>query len=314
MSGGKAPQTGTNWMDVQRDQEQRAYEEKLRIAADEKAAQQKTANVEARNRSATQGINDARTRAYTTLRQRGIDPANFGGVIEQTLQNTLNGIGEEDTKAGSYFTDSLFDEAFGRVRDDRRAAYTNNASKVWKPGFENDYFKSDADDSFINSILGQQKDQATQYVNRARSRGQLDETGFNAALGKIGEMEQTGRSTANKLGDAVLQGNRTRLSDIANNAKAAAGSYELGQGDFDLGTYGNQFNDKLGAMNSSLQGDIYGALEGQNFFDVGDIISRGGAVQGAVNAPTERADQIAAREKLRASQRGTSSDAGGGVF
>ena len=109
---------------------------------------------------------------------------------------------------------------------------------------------------------------------------------YASAMRAIGEMEQSGRSTANKLGDAVLQGNRTRLSDIANSARTAANSYELGHA-FDVGTYGKQFDDTLGSLNSSLSGDIYGALEGQKFFDVGTsshVVDRHGCSE-----PHERA-------------------------
>lgn len=312
MSGGKAPKTGTNWMDVQKEQEQHGFEKDMQQLQWQRADSLREHEEAQRQQTLEQASAALRGTAYDRLARRGIDARNYGSVIDSAIAGAQTRAQGAKGDLGGYFTDSVIEDAFGKARDDERAKYGAAVTQRWSPGFENAYFRSDADDYFINDVLGRQKQEATSYLDRARSRGQLDDSGYGSALQKIGEMEQTGRSRANALGDAVLQGNRTRLSDIANQAKSAAGAYELGQS-FDVGAYGRQFDDTLNSLNTRLGGDVYGALEGQKFFDVGDIIARGGSTMGAANPTTERPDQIAAREKLRTANRGVDAG-GGGVF
>ncbi len=256
------------------------------------------------------GADALRNRARQSLTRRGLDYGEYEGDIGRAIESTFRRIDPNDANPGSYFTDDIVDNVLGRTRDDLRYSFNNAIGRRFAPGFENNYFKADSDDAFINNVLGTQKKEATDYVTRARDRGMLDATGYGAAMGRIGEMEATGRATANRLGDAVLQGNRTRLTDVANRAKSEAGQYELGQ-TFDLGNYDRQLNDTLGGLQGSLEGDVRGALEGQKFFEVGDLLARGGAAQGAVNPQLESAEAIALRNRNRNASRGLDGTPGG---
>jgi hypothetical protein len=140
----------------------------------------------------------------------------------------------------------------------------------------------------------------------------LDDTGYGRAMGRIGEMENIGRSEANKISDAILQGGRTNLRDIGNEAITRADEWGLGQS-FDLKPYEQRWNETLGTFNNNLEGNIRGGLEGQSFFDLSDLIAKGNLAQGATNPAMEGSDAIAQRMLQRNSRRGVGAS-GGGVF
>lgn len=308
--GGGGGDSGTNWQDVkiQEDKDAKELRNWQQSQWDEQARQAKHTNEW--NAGIASGEAGLRNTATAMMQRRGLNPDEYGGYVTDAIEGTKRGIGLEDTNPQQYFTDSVVENALGKAQDDRRSTYKNAVANRFSPGFEQNYFKSDADDPFINDFMNRQKQDALQYVKRAQDRGMLDNTGYGAAMQRIGEMESSGRATANKLGDAVLQGNRTRLTDIANEAKAGAGSYELGQS-FDPNTFNTKFDETLGGLQGSLEGDVRGALDGQKFFDVGDIITRAGGAQGATNPKMESLDALAARDKVRNAPRGV---AGGGTF
>lgn len=254
-------------------------------------------------------VNDYRGRAAGRLSARGLDPTQYNYLIENAIASGRNAMPDLAENPGQYFTDALLDSAIGRSESDRRASYTTQANRAFTPNFERGLFQDTADDPFIDAILGNQRSEAVRSLDLARSRGSLDQTGYDAAMTRLGEMEQAGRSTANNLGGAVIQGYRSRAGEVGNRAREAAGGYNLG-GDFNLGGYQSELNSLVGSLNNNLQGDINSALAGQQFFDLGDILTRGGSAQGPVNPNTLPAF-MAERERVRNAERGVG---GGGTF
>ena len=254
-------------------------------------------------------IGGYRDRAKERLSARGLDPTQYNFLIENAITSGRNATPDLDANPSQYFTDALLDNAIGRAESDRRASYTGQTNRAFADNFERGLFQDTADDPFIEAILGNQRGEAVRSLDLARNRGNLDQTGYDAAMTRLGEMEQAGRSTANNLGGAVIQGYRTRAGEVGNRAREAAGGYNLG-GDFNLGGYQSELNALTGTLNNSLQGDINSALAGQQFFDLGDILTRGGSAQGPTN-PTSLPAFMAERERVRNAERGVG---GGGTF
>lgn len=254
-------------------------------------------------------ISGYRDRARERLTSRGLDPTQYNYLIENAITSGRNATPDLDANPSQYFTDSLLDNAIGRAESDRRASYTGQTNRAFADNFERGLFQDTADDPIIDTILGNQRGEAVRSLDLARNRGNLDQTGYDAAMARLGEMEQAGRSTANNLGGAVIQGYRNRTRDIGNRAREAAGNYSLGS-DFNLGGYTSELNALTGTLNNSLQGDVTSALAGQQFFDLGDILTRGGSAQGPTN-PASLPGFMAERERVRNAERGVG---GGGTF
>jgi hypothetical protein len=309
--GSKGGGGGTNWIDYKIQNEKMELEKANKAAADQAAFAKAQADATARTNSFNTGLENVRSSAKRMVEGRGLNYADYEGDVEQAIARANQNVSADEINPGKYFTDDIITAALGRRRDDERTRYTNQVAQRYAPGFENQYFSDASDDPFIEQALGAQRNNAVGFLNRAKSRGQLDDTGFQAAMTRLGEMDTTARSTAQSLGSAVLQGNRTRLTDIANNAKSAAGQYELGQA-FDPSTYDTRFNETLTGLQSRLPGDVLGALEGQKFYDTGDLILRAGSASGSTNPLAESPEALAAAEKRRNLPRGIGQ--GGGTF
>jgi hypothetical protein len=50
-----------------------------------------------------------------------------------------------------------------------------------------------------------------------------------------------------------------------------------------MGSYDTQIAGKQAEFGKNLEGDTNAALSGQSFFDIGDILNKGGIAQGAIN-------------------------------
>ena len=73
MSGGKAPKTGTNWMDVQMAQEQRAAEQDKWNQSQWALQQQQASDTQTRNKQVQGGMQSLRNYAQGYASDRGLD-------------------------------------------------------------------------------------------------------------------------------------------------------------------------------------------------------------------------------------------------
>jgi hypothetical protein len=299
-----------NSLELERLQQQEREANRLREAQERSARE--AAQRSAFNTSLSNAQNTFRTNATQRLTSLGLDPNQYGSLIDRALTGASTRVADLDPNPGQYFTDSLLDDTINREQTDRRINFGRQVASTFRSDEPFTRFNDSLDDPFIDSVLGRQRGEAVSALDNARRRGSLNDRGYEAAFARLGEMEAAGRSTANTLGGSVLQGYRDQLGEVADRARSSAGSYTLG-GNFDVGTYRTRFDNLANDLSGRLEGDVSSALEGQNFFDLGDIITRGGAAQGAVNPRTELADVLAQRARTRTNERGVGAS-GSGVF
>ncbi len=295
---------------IERENAAKAEAERLRVEQERAAQEAKTdaANRAAANRSAA--MSAARTRAMKSLESRGVNPYDYMDTIDERLNYNASLLPATTEDFTGQFGDSFVDAVTSSIRDKSRNQATRWFDTNIAPNYEETLFSSTMDDPYVDSILGRQKQEALDTVTRARSRGQLDELGFTGAVNRIGELEKSGRSTAQSLSDAVLANKRSDLRKLIDQGKSAAGSLELGQ-TFNPQDWSGRIQSKAKELGSSIEGDVYGALSGQQFFDIGDVITKGGQAQGVSNPTPAFLDAQASREQLRQKQRGAGQ---GGTF
>jgi hypothetical protein len=280
--------------------------------------------------------------AVTGIRQGRKDAAY--GTANQTLDQRLSGLGlgEADTNllrtgatnklqslyntAGTSANDyssvfdpnAVLDSVMGTERTGRRQQYTTAAKSAFNGLDPSLQLGDTADDQYINDIVGSSYSDALGGVDRAYKRGALTSTGYQAGLDALGKQKSAADATAQTLGGAVLTRDRGALSSIKDSAVTDAGGWDFGQS-YDPSKYTGQYNDKLGEVQGGLGGEISSALQGQNFFDVGEALNKGGYAQGAQNTnaltsgyTTPAAAAVAgARDKNKTDTRGLS---GTGLF
>lgn len=308
MCGGGYKAPPDNSVQVQREQQQyedrRRQEQEAKDAA--KEAQQRTTFTSARDAAATA----AQNRATRLLRSRGLNPDDYTDVITQSIADQRALVPDLDPNPAGYFTADFVDDVLSGEQNNRRTQYTNQVNTLFPTNGDYNIFGDTADDDIITRILGEQRDGARRSVDTARQRGNLNQTGYDAALAELDKMYSGGLSQAQSLGGGVLSGYRTQLNSVAEEARNAAGNYTLG-GTFDPTSYQQRYNRTADDLRGRLEGDVTSAVSGQNFFDLGDIITRGGNTQGATNPRTALTDVLAERERVRNTNRGVGTDSAG---
>lgn len=306
--GGGYSAPADNSLELQR--EQQAYDDKLRA---EELARQEAEEAEQRatyNTALDAAVSSATNRANRTLTSRGLDPNDYTDLISGAIADQRSLVPDLDTNPAGYFSNDFIDNVLNTEQSNRRNAYTNQVNTAFPVNADYGLFADTADDSYITDILNTQKQSALNSLDMAYKRGNLNSTGYDSALAALDEMYSSGLSQAQSLGSGVLSDYRTQLNDIADSARTAAGNYTLG-GTWDLSPYTERYNTLNTDLQSRLGGDIGTALGSEDFFDLGDILTRGGNAQGATNPRTALADVLAERERVRNTDRGVSGTSAG---
>lgn len=288
---------------VELERMRQAENERLRLLQEEKDARDRAERESKFRTGLTSAQSLGRNVAERVFRQRQLDPNSYSSLIDQGINETTAMVPDLDPNPSQYFSPSVFENLLNQEQQSMRTRYTRDIGSLFSPGYEQDIITDTMDDPFINKVLSNQRNNVQLQIDRAKARGNLDDRGYTAAQGKLDELFKSGMSTGQALGRNVLEGYRQSLRDIAGNAKQAAGSFELGS-TFNPNIYTAQRDRRIADIKSNLEGDITGALSGQNFFDIGDILTQGGITQGAVNPRLSLASVLAARNERQEAPRG----------
>lgn len=231
-------------------------------------------------------FNTAKGLASTRLGGMGLSESDMAALTPQLdtkWQSLYNQAGTSaNDYSGAFDANAVLDSVLGNERTGRRNQYTTAAKSAFSGLDPNVALADTADDQYINDILGTKYNDAFGAVDRAYKRGALTDIGYKSGLDTLGKQKSAAESTAQTLGGAVLTRDRGTLSGIKDQALSDAGGWDFGQS-FDAGKYTGQYADKLSGIQSGLGGEISSALQGQNFFDVGEALNSAGYAQGAQN-------------------------------
>lgn len=304
--GGGSPQIQDNSLMVEQMRQQAAREEQAR--QDALKAQQRT--------DFTNNLSNAVTGAKTTGRDyftsRGLSPDDYSSLIDSIVNDTRLKVPDLDPNPASYFNTDTFASGIDNWQNLQRANYNSKVGQTFAPGFDTTLIPDTADDSIINSILGEQRKTAQQQLDFNRARGLLNDSGYNASLAELGREESAGRSTLSDIGSSVLGKSRQDLLNIRGEAGDLASGYTIGNPTPDIGSYYTKAQNKATENIGGLEGAIRSALGGTNLFDVSTILGKGGTTQGPINLTTaETAPGVPFATKKTQANRGLGST---GVF
>lgn len=216
------------------------------------------------------------------------------GMTFNTGRNTF------DSNLGSTILDDI---RGAQVRD-----YQGAINEFAPEGFTKNAFTSTSDDAVIDAILAEQFGEASDSVLRARDRGTLNDQGFDYAMSNLDMQRKAANSRLQDTGGGILEGYRGQLGNLADTARTSAGNFDFGD-TFDPNFYRDQIESTQGELGGRLEGDIRNAIGGEQFFNVADLIQKGGVGQGAQNTGlgAQSGGLLAAfsdRNKKEAQQRG----------
>jgi hypothetical protein len=169
---------------------------------------------------------------------------------------------------------------------------------LYGPNYSTQAFQDTADDPIIDAMLGRQRSTAQEGIDRAYKRGQLNTSGYNAAVAGLGERDLAARSEANQLGGGVLARYRQNVDDAIAGIRSRVGSATTG---YDLTPEQDAITAKVGQLQQGMTGDITAALGGRQFYDLPGLLGRAGAEQGFVNPGRriEKADDRSEEDRRR---------------
>lgn len=278
-------------------------QENARLAAEREAQANAIAEQNARNAAAAaeadkrariQASTDRVNVAHSAARNSGLerlkarnidttsDPYGIMSMFDSRLNSARAGAPEIVENANSLFAPTMLDEILSEARTTQRG---NLNSKI-KNDFGTDYglrtFADTSDDAILESILGKQKTEATEGLDRALARGTLNESGRAKATAELGDMYTKGKAKANTIGGGVLADYRSQLEGGVGRVRDRASNWDFTD-NFNYDTEKGSIDTLKNSLSSRLEGDILNAIGSTSFFDNDILLGKGGNATGITN-------------------------------
>ena len=266
--------------DIQRLQE----EHRLRQQAEAEARQYQMQQEQQQRAQFGEALGANRNNAYGNITneftRRGLNPQEYEDRINAALD--LEQQGMTFGTGRNTFDSSISNKILDDIRNEKVRGYQSTVNEFAPEGFADQVFGSTADDAVIQAILGEQYGTASDSILRARDRGTLNDQGFQYSMSNLDQQRKAAEARLQQMGGGVLEGYRNDLRGVADNARTGAGGWDFGD-TFDPDFYRTQIEGKQGELGGRLEGDIRNAIGGEQFFNISDLIQKGGVGQGAQN-------------------------------
>jgi len=297
----------TYWTNIENDK--RNQEQMRADAATATAAAEKQATRDAFTNKMAWLPNTGRNVAAQYFADRG------QGYDENTIQRIINSITatvpDLDPNPEKYFNDEAVGRSVETIAQGTRDKLTNQMQGSFAPGFESTLIPDTADDSIIQSILGEQRAGAQKVLDFNKARGLLNDTGYSTAQTALEGQGTAGYNTLSQIGESILGKSRSALGDIRGEAGSAISGYNYGGTEPNIGDYFGRAQSKAAADLSGIEGSIRGAVGTTNVFDAPLALQAGGTMQGPINLTTAGPGGLGGATEKRDKGRGLGSS---GVF
>lgn len=279
-------------------------EQQAQAAAERERQQEEAARGQWRN-----DMLDARSRAaggiYRQFQDTGLNPGEYEDRINAALDQAAGGL---SFGMNPVFSSDIGSNLLDTLRNQKIKEYQRSINEFAPEGFEQNAFASTADDAILEAILGEQFGEASDSILRARDRGTLNDVGYNYASQNLEQQRKAALARLQDMGGGVLEGYRKQLGDIVGTARSGAGSWDFGD-TFEPNTYRTQMDQRRLELGGRMEGDIRNAIGGEQFFNIDQLIQKGGIGQGAQNTGMgaqsgSLLSAIAQRRKDEETQRG----------
>jgi hypothetical protein len=277
-------QTGSDKLNAeinQRKAQEKSDSDAAKAASDTKAATAETTFQGTRDKA----YNDALTSTIASFQRAGVDPnAYMDSYIKPMLDRQKNSIQDLDPNPYAAFPTTLGDTILNSATGDRRTTALNTLNSTFAPTYSSTVLPDDTTGKYVSDIVNEQFDPLMQQLTNAQKRGTLTDVGYNSALASLNQKKDAATSTVGNLGRGILSSDRSALDDFISGARSDVNNLTLG-GAFDPSTYTTRASGMVNTDLSDFGGALRNAVGGSKFADITDLISAGGAAQGA-NNPT----------------------------
>jgi len=225
-------------------------------------------------------IGKARSGIEQSFRDYGLsDFSPYSKDIEDRLAKTIAGIPTGTTDFDSYFNNlnlgpGLISELEGPYRNKARAAFDKD--------IQTDYFNDTADDPYIASMLSADRVSADEVINNMLSRGQIIDTGAEAARKDLDRQAGLGSTRLNEIGANLLNTEEGVLGTERSKRRSGYDTLKLGQS-YDVAgddaALDKMASDFLGTLSTGLRTGVGGTP----LFSTSGLGAIAGTAQGGQN-------------------------------
>lgn len=225
---------------------------------------------------------------YSIMDQSGMYKNN-----EDLLQGYKDALTKAYNADSKYFykqdPNQIYKNYLNDLLTSQKTSLQNNFNNQFQGyGTTNNYLDSlwnmDADKTFNQNYLNDYYNDTLSKLDSAKSRGLLNEAGYNSALDTLNKRNSAASAGVNALTDSVINNYRDDWSNLAGNIQTSIDNYNLGQRNMNLGEqWNNQYNDLFGRQQENFESELNNALSGYTPYDVSDILANARNSQGVIN-------------------------------
>lgn len=214
--------------------------------------------------------------------------------LVKALQNQLNQYYNNTPLSKYYFRENdannEYNKAINQIKSNQtKNAQTalTNASKMYDPTYGGG-FNTNFADQYLNNYLTTNYNDALEQLDRAKSRGTINDVGYNRALNDLATQLSANKSTYGAIGRDIISGYNTGMQTNINNYQNLLDNYNLNTdyGRLNADTINKSLSDSYNNYLAGFENDFDAAMAGQTPFDVSGILGNAKVAQGVVNPQT----------------------------
>ena len=212
-------------------------------------------------------------------------------ALVQALQDAVNAKYDKNDYAKYYFRDDNPTNEYNQIVND----FTNtqkknlqdvltNASTMYDPTYGGGFGDRFAD-QYVNNFINDKYNLALEQLDRAKSRGTLNDVGYSRALSNLDTQKSAANSTLGSIGRGLISDYNQGMQTGIENYQNLLNNYDLAT-DFsrlNADTIGQKLNTDYNNYLSGFEGDFNAAMSGQEPFDVSSILGNAKVSQGVTN-------------------------------
>lgn len=287
---------------------ERETQERAKSAADKAERETKLAEERTKFSAGLEGAQTwARDNALSYFRDRGSNPDQYAPRIDNELSRIRGMVPDLAPNPQGFFgpdvAANIYNDILGTRQGEARDAFTPYGSSY----LENT-LGSGLASSAANNIVQDQFSSVGQGVETALKRGQLDQTGYAAALRAMGDKRSQALSEVSGIANNTLTTQRNALSDYINSLRGEAGSQDLEFYDnWAVDPYAQRIQQRATDAVGQFGGSVRSAVGDSKFVDLQELLNLGGTAQGPIASPVgagggggaepSLADQILSRQR-----------------
>lgn len=186
--------------------------------------------------------------------------------------------------------DSEYNSAVNKIKKNQiknAQSVLTNASKMYDPTYGGG-FNANFADQYLNNYLNSQYNDALEQLDRAKSRGTINDVGYNRAMNDLATQLSANKSTYGAIGRDIVSGYNTGMQTNINNYQNLLDNYDL-KNDYarlNADTINKSLSDSYNNYLAGFENDFDAAMAGQTPFDVSSILGNAKVAQGVVNPQT----------------------------